>query len=55
MITEMIVFLNLLIALMGDTFDRIKNSEEAQVLFGRAQIMDACEASLRVGPRLALE
>lgn len=47
MIAEAIVLLNLLIAIMGDTFDRVKSTEEAQLLMGRAMFIDACEASLR--------
>ena len=45
-IVTLIVLLNLLISLMGDTFDRVKGTEEAQLLMGRAQFIDACEASL---------
>lgn len=46
MVSEMIVLLNLLIAIMGDTFDRVKDSEEIQLLIGRAKFIDACEAAL---------
>ena len=42
----MILLLNLLIAIMGDTFDRVKSCEEAQLLMGRAKFIDACEAAL---------
>lgn len=38
--------LNMLIAIMGDTFDRVKNSEEEQLLLGKARLIDACEAAL---------
>jgi len=31
---------------MGDTFDRVKSTEEEQLLFGRARYIDACEAAL---------
>jgi len=43
---QMILMLNMLIALMGDTFDRVKSTEEEQLLFGRARFIDACEAQL---------
>lgn len=36
----------MLIAIMGDTFDRVKSTEEEQLLFGRARYIDACEAAL---------
>eukprot|EP00210_Caulerpa_lentillifera_P007742 g7388.t1 len=44
--TQMIVMLNMLIAIMGDTFDRVKSTEEEQLLLGRARFIDACEAQL---------
>jgi len=37
---------NMLIALMSDTFDRVKSTEEEQLLMGRARFIDACEATL---------
>lgn len=43
---QLIVMLNMLIAIMGDTFDRVKDTEEEQLLMGRARFIDACEASL---------
>eukprot|EP00210_Caulerpa_lentillifera_P009034 g8622.t1 len=43
---QMIVMLNMLIAVMGDTFDRVKDTEEEQLLMGRARFIDACEAML---------
>ena len=43
---ETVVLLNLLIAIMSDTFDKVKDSEEAQMLLGRARFIDACEASM---------
>jgi len=46
MAIEMVVLLNMLIAVMGDTFDRVKSAEEEQILMGRARFMDACEATL---------
>ena len=46
LVAQTIVLLNLLIALMGDTFDKVKDSEEAQLLLGRAKYVDACEAAL---------
>jgi len=42
----MIVMVNMLIAIMGDTFDRVKSTEEEQLLMGRAMFIDACEAQL---------
>eukprot|EP00210_Caulerpa_lentillifera_P007789 g7433.t1 len=44
---QMIVMLNMLIAIMGDTFDRVKDTEEEQLLLGRARFIDACEAQLK--------
>jgi len=38
--------LNMLIAIMGDTFDKVKIDEDVQIIFGRASFMDECEASL---------
>jgi len=49
MALEMIVMLNMLIAIMGDTFDRVKSEEDVQITIGRACFMDAYEASLSVG------
>lgn len=46
MIAQSIVLLNLLIAIMGDTFDRVKSTEDAQLLMGRAMFIDACEAAM---------
>lgn len=37
---------NMLIAIMNDTFDKVKSTEEEQLLMGRARFIDACEASL---------
>eukprot|EP00210_Caulerpa_lentillifera_P005218 g4985.t1 len=44
--SQMVVMLNMLIAIMGDTFDRVKNSEEEQLLLGKARFIDTCEAGL---------
>eukprot|EP00210_Caulerpa_lentillifera_P007783 g7427.t1 len=44
--TQMIVMVNMLIAIMGDTFDRVKSTQEEQLLMGRARFIDACEAQL---------
>jgi len=46
MALEMVVMLNMLIAIMGDTFDRVKNEEDVQIIIGRARFIDAYEASL---------
>eukprot|EP00210_Caulerpa_lentillifera_P007810 g7453.t1 len=43
---QMIVMVNMLIAIMADTFDRVKSTEEEQLLMGRARFIDACEAQL---------
>eukprot|EP00210_Caulerpa_lentillifera_P007800 g7444.t1 len=43
---QMIVMVNMLIAIMGDTFDRVKSTEEEQLLMRRARFIDACEAQL---------
>eukprot|EP00210_Caulerpa_lentillifera_P007865 g7506.t1 len=45
--TQLIVMVNMLIATMGDTFDRVKSTNEEQLLIGRARFIDACEAQLR--------
>eukprot|EP01025_Chloroclados_australasicus_P049354 TRINITY_DN5615_c1_g1_i2.p1 TRINITY_DN5615_c1_g1~~TRINITY_DN5615_c1_g1_i2.p1 ORF type:complete len:912 (+),score=63.60 TRINITY_DN5615_c1_g1_i2:1016-3751(+) len=41
-----IVLLNLLIALLGDSYSRIKNNESARFMRGRAEILDDLESSL---------
>eukprot|EP00210_Caulerpa_lentillifera_P007837 g7479.t1 len=43
---QAIVMFNMLIAIMSDTFDKVKSTEEEQLLMGRAQFIDACEAAL---------
>eukprot|EP00210_Caulerpa_lentillifera_P008054 g7691.t1 len=43
---QAIVMFNMLIAIMSDTFDRVKSTEEEQLLMGRARFIDACEAAL---------
>jgi len=40
--------LNMLIAVMGDTFDRLKIEEDVQMIISRALFIDACEATLNV-------
>lgn len=55
LVTEMIVLLNLLIAIMGDTFDRVKSTEEAQMLLGRAKFIDACEAELGTAEKIEMK
>lgn len=55
MITMMIVLLNLLIAIMGDSFDRIKNSEETQFLRARASAIDDVEGKMSGSLRKKLE
>lgn len=51
----MILLLNLLIAIMGDTFDRVKRTEDAQLLKGRAKFIDACEAALSEAEKAQME
>ena len=46
MLAQMIVLLSLLISIMGDTLDRVESSQKAQLLIGRAQLIDSCEAGL---------
>ena len=41
-----IVMLNLLIAIMGDTFDRIQENSQAEFMFARAQIVLEYEGNL---------
>ena len=55
MIVAVILLLNLLIAIMGDTFDKTKSSEESQMLMARASFIDACEASLEGRKRKEIE
>jgi len=43
---QVILLLNLLIAIMGDTYDRVKCTEESQLLIARATFVDACEAEM---------
>eukprot|EP00210_Caulerpa_lentillifera_P007820 g7462.t1 len=52
---QMIVMVNMLIAIMGDTFDRVKSTEEEQLLMGRARFIDACEAQLSISDIDAIE
>eukprot|EP00210_Caulerpa_lentillifera_P008162 g7795.t1 len=53
--TQMIVLLNMLIHIMGDTFDRVKSTQEQQLLMGRARFIDACEAALTKGQIIEIE
>ena len=55
MIVAVLLLLNLLIAIMGDTFDKTKSSEESQMLMARASFIDACEASLSRNTRSEIE
>ncbi|GMH44608.1 hypothetical protein BSKO_12560 [Bryopsis sp. KO-2023] len=43
LLSIMVVLLNLLIAVMGDSFDRVKSTEELQFLKGRAQVIHDME------------
>ena len=55
LLAQMIVLLNLLISIMGDTYGRVKETQEAHLLMGRAQFIDACEAGLKDSERKAME
>lgn len=55
MIAQLVVLLNLLISIMGDTFDRVKSTEDAQLLMGRAIFIDACEAAMKDSKREEME
>ena len=55
MVIAVILLLNLLIAIMGDTFDRTKSSEESQMLIARASFIDAWEATLTKKERKKIE
>lgn len=46
MLFVLIVLMNLLIAIMGDTFDRVKGTENTQFLLGRAGVIDDIESML---------
>lgn len=46
MISMTIILLNLLIAIMGDSFDRIKNTEEMEFLMARAKAIDDLESMM---------
>jgi len=46
MALQMVVMLNMLIAIMGDTFDKVKIEEDVQIIIARARFIDAFEASL---------
>ena len=52
---ETVVLLNLLIAIMGDTFDKVRSREESQLLKGRAKYIDAGEAALNHRQRIAYQ
>ena len=55
LIVAVILLLNLLIAIMGDTFDKVKNPEESQVLMARARFIDAAEATQKGKNREMIE
>ena len=44
----MITLLNLLIGVMGDSFDKVRSQEEAEFLKGRASVLDDFEAGMSV-------
>ena len=46
LLTQTVLLLNLLIAIMGDTFDRVRDSGEAHLWMGRAHFIDAGEHEL---------
>ena len=45
----MIMLLNLLIGVMSDSFDKVRNQEKAEFLKGRASVIDDFEAGLTDG------
>ncbi|CAD7696018.1 unnamed protein product [Ostreobium quekettii] len=55
MMAMMIVLLNLLIAIMGDTYDRVKNVEEVAFLRSRASVIDDIESMLSESAKRKLE
>ena len=55
LISETIVLFNLFIAILGDTFDKVKESQEAHLMLRRARYIDACEAALRDADRTEME
>ena len=55
MIIMMIVLLNLLIAIMGDSFDRVKSNEELFFMKARASVIDDVESMLSKAKRRQLE
>lgn len=46
MLAMMITLLNLLIGVMGDSFDKVRSQEEAEFLKGRASVIDDFEAGM---------
>lgn len=55
MITMAIILLNLLIAIMGDSFARIKSTEDMQFLKARAGAIDDIESMMSNRRRRAIE
>lgn len=54
-ILMLIVLVNLLIAIMNDTYDRIKETEEIEVLHNRARLIVDLESLLTRGMREKLQ
>lgn len=51
----MIVLLNLLIAIMGDSYDRVKNTEETKFLKERAEVILDMESMLSESKKKEIE
>ncbi|CAD7700864.1 unnamed protein product [Ostreobium quekettii] len=51
MVSMMIILLNLLIAIMSDTFDRVKDVEDIAFLHARASVIDDAESMLSEGKK----
>eukprot|EP00803_Ostreobium_quekettii_P000555 evm.model.scf_322.4 EVM.evm.TU.scf_322.4 scf_322:80745-87058(+) len=55
MVSMMIILLNLLIAIMGDTYDRVKDVEDVAFLHARATVIDDAESMLSEGKKAQLK
>ncbi|CAD7698674.1 unnamed protein product [Ostreobium quekettii] len=55
MMTMMVLLLNLLISLMGDSFDRVKDNEETFFLKARASVIDDLESTATAEQKAALQ
>ena len=55
LICVMILMVNLLIAQLGDTFDRVRDGEEGLLLMGLAEFIDSREATLSEKQKAQME